>query len=104
MTQETLDELIENAEYQYDKEISEICSRIRSVVIKPYCDKYNLKFSAGMGIFSFEDANGRDYMFDFENGPGDYKQILSLLSTTDPKSGCSIGSFCESYTPKNFIS
>ena len=62
--------------------------------IKPFCDKYNLRFKSGMGTYVFVDKQGI-----IEDAP----LLVGLLD--DDLDGVlthCVGSSCNDYTPPNF--
>lgn len=86
----------------FSKDIHKIAEQVRINIIKPFCDKYNLDFISGMGMWNF---TVKDHPFDYgsfdsmdeipydwstdENEPERYKfdgveEILDLLSTRIP--------------------
>jgi hypothetical protein len=86
----------------FEKDINKIAEQVRLEIIKPFCDKYNLDFVSGMGIWNF---TVNDYLYDYgsfdsvEDIPYDWstdenelerykfdgvEEILELLNTEIP--------------------
>lgn len=83
----------DEAERDYNSRINFLCGVLNDTVIKPYCDRYELKFWAAQGRFYFERRDHEILSCFYDNGPGDYKEIYQLLSKKII-GGASIGSKC----------
>jgi hypothetical protein len=62
------DKLLADAESNYDATISDLEDRAQayadqfhSSVIVPFCDRHNLRFFSGMGVFFFEAPGGKNF-------------------------------------------
>ena len=81
---------------QFDKQVlTPLMDKIRQEVVVPYCDRHLLRFSAGMGSWSFHTQAGV-YLWE-EDMP---KRVVSSLEIDYPfNPGQQIGSMLLSYTP-----
>lgn len=65
MTVQQIEQEIELRQKTYEDEIEKIATRAYNAHIVPFCQKYNLTYSAGMGTWSFRDSDknqvGEDY-------------------------------------------
>jgi len=49
---------LEDLKTDYERQVEELCSDIRSKVIMPFCESNGYKFAAGMGDWWFTDSRG----------------------------------------------
>jgi hypothetical protein len=114
-----------------NKEIREIISmktsamesHIRARIVIPFCDKYDLSFTAGMGTWMFRDSHGKlfDLGVDRREHPDrpqdgspeadddrwyieptqEDKDIKEILDFQFDCMNCSIGSFMLDYNPRS---
>ncbi|MBD3262036.1 MAG: hypothetical protein GF334_10300 [Candidatus Altiarchaeales archaeon] len=59
MLASTVKKRLEEAEENYLDAIQGVADELRKRMVIPFCNKHNLKFTSGMGTFSFEDDQGR---------------------------------------------
>ncbi len=83
-----------------------IIAQVRAKYVIPYCDRYGLRFTAGMGSWSFD--NGKTGYYEIHIGgwsnPHELpKRIWDCLNRSLPSNpGQDLGSVMEDYTPKNY--
>lgn len=84
---------------QFEREADKLIAEARQKYVIPFCDRTGLRFTAGMGSWSFDNGHG-----DYKNLPEELpKRLGDVLSAEYPLNRCNdVGSLMESYTPKNY--
>lgn len=92
-----LDKAIERIERQAVVSVEALADRYRTSHVIPYCDRHGLRFTAGMGEWSFDDGNGN--YCDSSDLP---KRLSDVLTTSVLNGRQGLGSLMLDYVPPNY--
>lgn len=95
MAKKTLNDMIYALEAAHLKEINSLAEQIRQKYVIPFCNKKNLRFTSGMGSFSFHKTNGD--IVDVEWHGGLPKKLNDMLCESVMFGRQDIGSFMYDY-------
>lgn len=100
-----LEKAFERAATECDNACTLALLQAHAKYLVPFCNKKNLRFTAGMGCFIFTDEKGEEFGENIwsTDHSGIPKRLLGVLLAEWPLNrGQTAGSMMPSYTPPNF--
>ena len=93
---------LESLRASFEAQVDILLEKAQRDYVKPFCDKHNAKFIAGMGSFSFVFASGKEDISGWNDDllPKDLREVLQAAYPLNDRQGC--GSMMPDYTPPNW--
>ena len=96
--------LIELLGESYFRQLRIICAKIRTELVIPFCDKYNLRLHSGMGTYSLENLKTGESIYDYEDTSNikipedEYHSVVGVLDLPAGEHICqNMGSLIDMY-------